>query len=979
MGDSTNLIDGAARQRIRESLGESLFVEAAAGTGKTTVLVSRIVNVLAAGAARVGQILAVTFTEKAAGELKLRLRAELERARRDNGAAAHLDEAIARLEDAQVSTIHSFCADLLRERPVEARVDPGFEVLTEPDARRLFDRAFDGWMEETLADPPEGIRRALRRRSAGGFGAQQSAGEPTRRLAAAAWRLAEWRDFTTAYQRGSFSRRDAVDALVKDLLAFSALTERAANRRADRLYLDTRPARLLADTIRAPAGGRLDADGLEAQFVELAANRDFMKAHRGSGRDYGDGVERAVVLERHGQLAASLKGFRNEADADLAACLERELREPVARYEQLKAAAGALDFLDLLLRARDLIRDDAAARRDFQQRYTRIFVDEFQDTDPLQAEILLLLAADDPDEQDWQRARPRQGALFVVGDPKQSIYRFRRADLDVYGRVRTQLAAASVPMLHLTSSFRGVPSIQHCVNRAFAPQMDKGPAGGPAYVPLSPTRSDADGQPAVVALPVPRPYGARWVSAAAIERSLPDAVGAFVHWLVDESGWTVTESDSAVAGGERRVPVQAHHVCVLFRRFQHFRTDMARPYADALEARDVPHLLVGGRSFHEREEVATIRAALAAIEWPDDRLSIFATLHGSLFAVDDETLFAYFQRHGLPRPFGIPAALRSGGPQSTERDRFQPITGALELLEALHRRRNERPVDVTLGQLLEATRAHAGFAMRQSGRQALANVLQVAEMARQHDASGGLSFRSFVEHLLEEADAGRGEEAPILEEGAAGVRLMTVHRAKGLEFPVVVLADPTCRLRRLRADRYIDPERGLCALRLAGCAPWDLIEHEDEEVERETAEAIRGRTSRPHAPATCWWCRRWVTDRAKATGPARWIAPSTRPGTSGARRLTRPPVRASAATRCCSVRTATRPARRQSRRDCTGLRANQAAPRVTPWSGGIRRSSISMSISASGSARKSCSRRRLRMRLSSATSSATATGVSGVT
>ena len=839
MDRKPELVDAAARERIRAALDESLFVEAAAGTGKTTVLVSRIVNVLAAGAARVDQVLAVTFTEKAAGELKLRLRQELERARRDNGAAPHLDDAIARLEDAQVSTIHSFCADLVRERPVEARVDPGFAVLDDANARRLFGRAFDGWMEATLADPPEGVRRALRRRPPTGFRTEPDSGEPTRRLAAAAWRLAEWRDFTAAYRRDPFDRDARIRTVVKALLEFAGLTARAGDQRHDRLYLATRPARLLAAAIRAPAGGRHDDDGLEAQLVELSANRRFMDPYKGRGRMYGKDIERETVLARHEELGRLLLEFRQAADADLAACLERELRAPVQRYEQLKAAAGALDFLDLLLRARDLIRDDAAARRDFQRRFTRIFVDEFQDTDPLQAELLLLLAADDPAERAWERTRPRQGALFVVGDPKQSIYRFRRADLDVYARVRTQLEAAGVPVLHLTSSFRGVPAIQHCVNAAFAPQMTGGSAGGPTYVPLSPTRSDPAGQPAVIALPVPRPYGARWVSAAAIERSLPDAVGAFLRWLLHESGWTVTESGPAAGAGERRVPVRPHHVCVLFRRFQQYRKDMARPYADALEARDIPHLLVGGRSFHEREEVATIRAALAAIEWPDDRLSVFATLHGSLFAIDDETLFAYFHRYGVPRPFRIPGELRAGGPSSGERERFQPITDALRLLEELHAGRNERPVDVTLGQLLEATRAHAGFAMRESGRQALANVLQIGEMARQHEAAGGLSFRSFVEHLLEEAEAGRGEEAPILEEGAEGVRLMTVHRAKGLEFPVVVLADPTCRLQRSTADRYIDPERGLCALRLAGCAPSDLIEHEQEEVSRERGEAVR--------------------------------------------------------------------------------------------------------------------------------------------
>ena len=172
------LVDAAARARIRTSLDESLLVEAAAGTGKTSELVTRIVNVLATGAAEVGEILAVTFTEKAAGELKLRLREGLERARQAAppdgktvpGAARpeNVEHAIAHLEEAQVSTIHGFCADLLRERPVEAKVDPRFEVLADPTP--VFGQAFDAWLQASLTDPPEGLRRALSRRSAGGFG-----------------------------------------------------------------------------------------------------------------------------------------------------------------------------------------------------------------------------------------------------------------------------------------------------------------------------------------------------------------------------------------------------------------------------------------------------------------------------------------------------------------------------------------------------------------------------------------------------------------------------------------------------------------------------------------------------------------------------------------------------------------------------------------------------------------------------------------
>ena len=856
------LVDAGARERIRSSLDESLLVEAAAGTGKTSELVTRIVNVLAAGAARVGEILAVTFTEKAAGELKLRLREGLEHARHAppgapaGGGAAHaqnVEHAIAHLEEAQVSTIHGFCADLLRERPVEAGVDPRFEVLADPAP--VFGQAFDAWLQQTLTDPPEGLRRALSRRSAGGFGEPGAKERPTERLLTAAKNLAEWRDFQTPWRRERFDRPAIIDRIVAHLIDFAELAERVTNRR-DRLYLDVGPALLLAREIRKQDELRSarDYDSIEAALVDLAGKRGFTNPRKGSGTRYGEDVVRKTVLEQHGRIVDVLKDFRRVADADLAALLRDELQAPITAFGELKRDAGRLDFVDLLIEARNLVRDCDAVRADFQRRFARIFVDEFQDTDPLQAEILLLLAADDPAERNWRRVRPAAGKLFIVGDPKQSIYRFRRADVGVYWDVKQQLEAAGVPALALTTSFRAVPGIQRLVNRAFAPLMSppSPPAGGAGphqadYVPLSPHRDDPDRRPGVVVLPVPRPYG-RWrVAANAIERSLPDAVGAFVRWLVAESGWRVTErrspGDEPAAGGSGAaagVPVAARHVCVLFRRFESFGADMTRAYVEALEARDLPHLLVGGRTFHDREEVTTMRAALAAVEHPDDELSVFATLRGSLFAIEDAALLEYHQRFGRLHPFRIPAELAAGPGGDTGRgERLGPIAAALQVLCEAHRQRNVVPVAETVGRLLEATRAHAGFVMRPGGEQALANVLLIAELARRYESGGGLSFRGFVEQLEDEALARQAGEASILEEGSDGVRIMTVHRAKGLEFPVVVLADPTCRLHRRTAGRFIDTARGLCALRLAGWPPLDLLDHEDVEVERDRQEGIR--------------------------------------------------------------------------------------------------------------------------------------------
>ena len=868
------LVDAAERERIRTSLDESLLVEAAAGTGKTSELVTRIVNVLATGGARVDQMLAVTFTEKAAGELKLRLREGLERARHDLTGVSELgdddpgeprrniEHAIAHLEEAQVSTIHGFCADLLHERPVEAGVDPQFDVLAEPE--RTFGQAFDGWLQQTLADPPDGVRRALRRRSGGGFGDQIARERPTERLRKAATDLAEWRDFPAPWRRETFERKAIIDQIVAHLIDFAELVDRVSNRRSDRLYLDVRPALLAARAIQTHdelRPRRRDYDGIEASLVELAANRNVMNPRKGAGTRYGDGVLRATVVEQHKKIVDVLRNFRRVADADLAALLQAELRGPMATYAALKRDAGRLDFVDLLLEARDLVRDQDDVREDFQRRFTRIFVDEFQDTDPLQAEILLLLAADDPAERDWRRVRPAPGKLFIVGDPKQSIYRFRRADVGVYQQVKTQLRKAGVAAVALSTSFRAVPSIQRLVNRAFAPLMSssggqaKAPEAPPGeYVPLSPHRHEGHSQPSVVVLPVPHPYGMRRVAASAIELSLPDAVGAFVSWLVSESGWHVTErlasaseGDGRAAGSVQtagRVPLAARHVCLLFRRFESFGTDMTRAYVEALEARELPHLLVGGRTFHDREEVTAMRAVLAAVEYPDDELSVFATLHGSLFAIEDAALLEYHDRFGRLHPFRVPPALRvSQGVDAESVDtadgRLAPIAEALGVLREAHRRRNDVPVAETIGRLLETTRAHAGFVMRPGGEQALANVMQIAEMARRYEASGGLSFRGFVEQLEDQAVTRQAGEAPILEEGSDGVRIMTVHRAKGLEFPVVILADPTCKLHRKTAGRFLDAERGLCALRIGGWSPLDLLDHEDDEVERDRQEGIR--------------------------------------------------------------------------------------------------------------------------------------------
>ena len=379
--------------------------------GKTTELVARIINVLASGhaGATIDKIVAVTFTEKAAGELKLRLREELESARQREAGDRRdrLEQALRYLEEARVSTIHGFCADLLRERPVEACVDPQFQVLTDDHASRLYDLAFDAWLQDQLRDPGDGVRRCLRRPARRNFGADIDEDGPVERLRRAGKALLEWRDHPAPWRADPFDREGAIRRLVDQLAAFAAMSSGPAWDK-DVLYLDTTRARTGAAAIADGLVPADDLDGLEALLVDLHHDRGFAKPRKGSGAGYSKRHTRAAVWDATAAAVRRAGRVRARRQRRPGGCAAGRLEASLERYDALKAAEGALDFVDLLLRARELLRDDAEVRRTFRQRLSHLFVDEFQDTDPLQAEIVVLLSGD-PDADRLESGRLAAG------------------------------------------------------------------------------------------------------------------------------------------------------------------------------------------------------------------------------------------------------------------------------------------------------------------------------------------------------------------------------------------------------------------------------------------------------------------------------------------------------------------------------------------------------------------------------------------
>ncbi len=860
-GMPAQLPDLSQRERIRLDHDTTLIVEAAAGTGKTTSVVSRVVEMVAAGAARIGQIAAITFTEKAAGELRLRIRQGLESRIEDEdedpGGGARrerLEVALSQLEEASIGTIHAFCATVLRERPIEAGVDPDFKILTDAERRAFFDRVFRRFVDRQLENPGPGIARLLRR-------SRNPAVSPLDVLREAGWRLLEYRPFEASWKRRSWDAGTAIEDLVGQP-GGAGDEEVPSLFMIDKLYRSlpkdppgTRPNWLVRSMAAAADLGR------EIRVRDASSGRD-------SGRDSGGDVEwleqalaelkvpgysgRTPSGFRHARkwrdaFRARLLAFQQESNADLAALLREDLRGLIEDYEAAKQKAGMLDFDDLLLRTRGLLLDHAEVREELGGRFRHIVVDEYQDTDPMQTEIVLLLTAPEPAGGDWRAAIPLPGSLCLVGDPKQSIYRFRRADVAHYLDVKERLLANGAAEVRLTTNFRSVPAICDFVNRVMKPVFEEAAGlGGLArqvdYLPLHPSREAIRESIALAAIPLAHaPYVRQ------LEEQEPKAVAGFVGGLLD-SGFRVSQ-----AGEERTRPVEPSDICLLFRRFRTYGRLVPQPYADALRDLGIPHSLAAVQTYISSAELSFLRAALTAIEFPDDELSVYATLRGPLFAIPDQDLFLFRERHSKIRlrpararllelddeaapPGGTPDRATNRTP---DRTMDRAIRDGLAFLYRLHRRRTHQPIAVTLQQLLGRNRAETGFAFWNAPDQVLANLRRLAEAARAFEAGGGLSFRAFVEQLAAAAENPDAGSAHAIDEDVSGVRIMTTHTAKGLEFPVVILCDGAFQ-RHGRASRVVNAERRLYACDLgAGIVPWDLIEGTPAEEAEDLAELDR--------------------------------------------------------------------------------------------------------------------------------------------
>jgi len=781
--------DEAARERVRRDFDSSFVLEAGAGTGKTTLLVDRIEGVLRSGRAQLTEIAAVTFTENAATTMKLRLRERLEGVRADAGLPdlerGRAQAALEVLERAQISTIHALCAAILQERPLDCGVVPGFRVADETEADLLFAASWDEWLSRRLIGGRgelllEALDAEIPLESVGPWGERTS-------LRGLCRRLLEQRDL-----RPLVAQAESDPGACRDAIAAQAL-------RGLELAAAARVGDALAD--RLTALGRIS---LEAQSLEGDALREKLLAIQGLqlGRVFGHkghwpseasleearGVGRAVVQ--------ALAAFHARAAESLHGRLVTALQEALALYARRKAEAGVLDFLDLLVKTRDALRDQEPVRRALRRRLRHLIIDEFQDTDPLQVEVALLLAGDRP------------GDLVVVGDAKQSIYRFRRAEAALFAEVAARVAARpGFVVLKLTQNFRSRPAILRFVNRVFEELiLASAESGQPGYEPIAPVPGLPD-EPSVLALRFAAPFA----EGESLLHAEANALARFLR-VVADGQLSVRDPGH---GGQR--PSRAGDVMILVRRLTQIKV-----LEEALEGAALRFTVEGGKSFFDRQEVHEVLAVLRAIEDPDDRLALVAALRSSFFGISDRDLVVYHLAGGRLRADEADPGL----PGATD------LLPALAALGELHAERLRVSVAALIERLFERTRILAALAGTRNGERRAANLEKVVTLARQAVELGVLSLRGFV-RLLEERIASAREE-PDLPRTRPGdpdtIRVLSIHKAKGLEAPVVAVFD-TADDARGKPDTVPLWAEGAIAIGFRqGCQPprWEELRRREE-------------------------------------------------------------------------------------------------------------------------------------------------------
>ena len=749
------LPDQPARDRIHDDLDATIFVEAGAGTGKTAALVDRIVQLVASGRTAANRLAVITFTDAAAAELRDRVLVALEGAAADPARSeterARYTTALGVLEAAAIETLHSFAARILSTHPLEAGLPPGFEVVDETRAAVAFDHRWAGHLEAMLEDP------ALR--------------EPLRRALMMGLKIGDLRSLAQSLH-GNWDRLEAeatelpspailpidVGPFATALAGICAEREHCAEP-TDKLYLRLEQLEAFARQLESAIGDDLESLRLLALCPSLRVK------NIGRAANWGDGTL-PQVRSALGDLGVQRDAFLKAAKTAVIPSLYTSLRRFVLDYAEERRRSGQLEFHDLLVRARDLLRGDGSVRRALRERFSHLLIDEFQDTDPLQTEIAFLLAADhDGDPPPWRTAAVDAGRLFFVGDPKQSIYGFRRADIELYQAVQDRFAGETE---QLTQNFRSVPAITEWVNGMVEPLMGAEPQPGQAtYIPLHAHRPAHPADVTVRLLGEPRD-----VNVSEVRREEAAEIARVVRETKD-GRWQVLEPSGA-AGREHFRDARFQDIAILVPT----RTSLPGLLV-ALEEASIPYRLESRSLVYGTQEVQDLLAILRAIDDPTNEVALVAALRSPGFGCGDDDLMSYVAAGGR-------WDYRRTPPVALAAD--HPVVVGLAWLRRSYEQRWWQPVSTTIDHVIRDRRLLELGTLDRRPRERWQRLRFILDQARAFMDAGGTTLREFLSWAERQADEGaRVIETVVPDPDDDAVRIMTIHAAKGLQFPIVVL------------------------------------------------------------------------------------------------------------------------------------------------------------------------------------------------
>ncbi|MCA1398435.1 UvrD-helicase domain-containing protein [Bradyrhizobium sp. BRP56] len=785
---SKALRDDGARRNAISLHDQSILVEAGAGSGKTAVMAGRIALMLAEGIPP-RSIAAVTFTELAASELLSRVRefvadltvgriaAELRVALPDGLSQSQRDNLVAAsaaIDEIACSTIHGFCQRLIKPFPAEADIDPGASVMDPNQADLTFIEIVDGWLRERLSSDRAGILAEM---------VLHSPGETVKLIHKIAENLRRRRTLlappaTPLDDHVASFRQATTDfaAFLRNAAAIEPETSAIVDRLTDMMAalaagfgpaMPSGLVRLLASRLHPDLCTKAGA------FASYRKKGKWTEAAKQAGLSKADGERLNVAAQGHYIACCDAWTSLLQATAShVLTSLIQEARPILQRYREHKRASAQLDFDDLIFAARNLLRDHDDVRRSLGQRFAHVLVDEFQDTDPQQTEIFWRLCGEPAvGETDWTRFRIRPGALFLVGDPKQAIYRFRGADVGAYVQARdTFRAQYPDSLLSISTNFRSCASILTFVNERFEAVLSAD--GQPGFAALDPFHEDPRDGLCVAALDIP----------VANENGK-----ATSEQQRDAEANAVADLCARLIGSQRIVDRRngAERIC------QPGDIALLAPtgaelwrYEEALESRGIPVATQAGKGLFRRQEVQDLIALTRVLADRRDTLALGALLRGPLVGLTEEELLDIVWT--LPRSEEEPDRIpRLDLDVDAANITHSLAREAIEKLQALYRRGNSTTPHELLSQTVDVMRVRPLLHERHRGQaeRALANVDLYLSLSTRYAVRG---LRAFAEAMT----AAWTDEARVVEgrpdAQEEAVALFTMHAAKGLEWPIVI-------------------------------------------------------------------------------------------------------------------------------------------------------------------------------------------------